>query len=83
MTKSEIRARMVKAINDSFEDYLENELDYESLIDEDVLHDFLWEKDFGREIYQDFIYDNATEIAKEFLEDIYNEIDETDLSFRL
>ena len=78
MNRREIKQAMIERINVTLEAYVDD-LNLEELVDEDILHDFLWEKDFGRELVENYVDEHTEELVAEFLEDIFEEIDTDDL----
>ena len=69
---------MLKAIQDHLEARID-EMEVETLVDGDMIYDFMWEHDFGAEIINNYIEENSNEIAQGILEEIYEEIDSSDL----
>lgn len=79
MTYKEIRKAMVEMINSTLEAYIE-ELDVEDFVDNDVLHDFMWEKDFGKDLAEAYVNEHVEDLVQDFLEEMYRGIDTDDLS---
>lgn len=78
MTKEQIKNYMLERINETLQNELEN-LDIPDLVDEEILHEFMWEHDFGYEIARNYIDNNTDTIVHDFLQDIYDSIDSFDL----
>lgn len=78
MTYKEIKNAMIQMINGTLEAYIE-ELDIEDLVNNDVLHDFMWEKDYGRSLAEAYVNEHVEELVQDFLEEMYREIDTDDL----
>lgn len=76
MTREEIKKLMLKSINATLE---EKVLDIESLICIEDIDEFMWTKDFGEELVEEFLEENKAEFIGEYLEEIYSGIGTEDL----
>lgn len=78
MTRQEIKNKMIRRINAEIEAEI-NSIDIGELVDDSTITDFLCDHDFGMEIAYAYIENHTEEILYGYLQEIYDEIDETDL----
>lgn len=80
MTRNEIRNWMINRISETLEnEFCDDEEIILKHIDEETLNDFMWGKDFGLELAEQYIEENITELADAYLETIYQDISTDDL----
>lgn len=79
MTRQEIKMMMINSINDALETELEERNIIDERINEDVIHDYLWNRDFGIQLINDYIEEHEEDIIEAYLDEIFEEIDTEDL----
>lgn len=77
MTREAIKNFMLHKINNCLEEELRTNI--EDYIDEEIVEEYLWNKDYGINLIHDYIENNADDIIEEYLDDIYDEIEYSDL----
>lgn len=77
--KKQIKLKMIEFIKNHIKDELENTNILDEYIDNDDIYKFIWSKDFGDEFLEEFIENNKTDLINDRLQEIYNEIDQSDL----
>lgn len=75
MTKQQIKEMMIDIINETLQNRGSEVLEE---INEEKVREFMWSKDFGEEIANDYI--EYYDIVNDYLEEIYEEITIDDLS---
>lgn len=78
MTRAEIKDWMVAMINDSVDSILED-IDIIGEIDTEEIYDFLWKKDFGKEIIEEAVEAEKDSFIEDYLENVYEEIKSFDI----
>lgn len=79
MTKEKIREYMVKRIQDTLEEYVD-EHSVTDLIGTEEIDDFLYVRDYGHDLVADIVTEYMEEMVEGVLESIYESITEDDLS---
>lgn len=79
MTKEKIREYMVKRIQDTLEEYVDDH-SVTDMIGTDEIDDFLYEHDFGYSMVEEIVTEYMQEMVDGVLESIYESITEDDLS---
>lgn len=76
MTRNEIRAKMLARVQQTLDERIE---DIENLITDDDIEAFMWEISYGESLVDDFIDEEMEDVKKAYLEDVYEEIDASEL----
>lgn len=79
MTRIEIKLEMLKHINDALEAEFKESKILEA-IDKDTIYDYLWTKDFGMQLIEEYIEEYKNEIIEAYLDEIFDEIETSDLT---
>lgn len=79
MKRNEIKNLMLERISETLEAEFE-EHSIEDRITPDHINDFLWNKDFGMGLVEDYIDNHEDDLIEAYLEEIYNDLDSDDLT---
>lgn len=76
MTKFTIKEKMIEMMSANIEAAI-TELVMDE-IDDEAIYEFLWSKDYGQSIAEDYVLTNKEELIEQVLEEIYEDIDMED-----
>lgn len=70
---------MIEYINNTINETLHHKNFLATYITDCDIHDYMHDKDFGFDLATEYIEDNLDELAKEYLDEIFEGIDTTEL----
>lgn len=81
MTREQIKNKMIQHINNTIQEMIEDEeCILEALTTTDIC-ECIYNHNFGRDLAKDYIEENINDIAASYLEEIFTEIDTSDLFY--
>lgn len=82
MRRQEIRAKMLKRVQKTLDERL-RETSIEDLIDDDDIEAFMWEVSYGENLVNEFLDEEMHDIKVNYLEDLFDEIDTSELEVKI